>query len=134
MRKDPVLVSYKDYIKSPYWEERKRLYFSNHPHKCAVCGHPDVELHHLKYGDYGRELDKNLAALCRVHHQELHDSIGLRKNTFYQSNAIVEEMRMKWEEHRNAPLAEANQPKPTNSFADIVEKLARPIWRILGRK
>jgi len=107
MMKDPALVSYRDYIKSDKWEERKRLYFSTHPHTCAVCGHPDVELHHLKYGEYGRELDKNLVALCRVHHQELHDSIALHKNTFYQSNALVEEMWTKWEAFRNGPLPPA---------------------------
>ena len=134
MRKHSDLVNYRDYIKSEYWTERKRLYYLNHPHTCAVCGHPDVELHHLRYGDYGHEQDKNLAALCRVHHQELHNAVALRKNTFYQSNSVIEDMKTKWEELISAPIRAEPKADPSSSFSDLMESLVRPIWHFLGRK
>ena len=131
--KAPELIHYRDYIRSPYWTERKRLYFATHSHKCEVCGHPDVELHHLHYGDYGHERDKNLAALCRVHHQELHDSVPPRKNTSYQSRYIIEEMKINWKQMQNAPLQSIIPAKRATqtSFASIVDRLARPIWRFI---
>src|SRR5665213_1513288 len=122
MRKPTELTNYRDYIKSGYWTERKRIYFSTHPHVCEVCGHPDVELHHIKYGDYGHEQDKNLAALCRVHHQELHNAVALRKSMFYQTRQVVEDMRSKWQEMRNTPFQTNAQYKAPagNSFSDFI--------------
>ena len=134
MRKPAELTNYRDYIQSAYWIERKRLYYLGHPHKCAVCGHPDVELHHLKYGSYGHERDKDLAALCRVHHEELHHAIALRKNMFYQSIAVIEDMKAQWEEFRNGPVQKTPIPKTGSSFVDLIERLARPIWPVLGKR
>jgi hypothetical protein len=104
MRKSSELTSYCDYIKSEYWTERKRLYYLSHPHACAVCGHPDVDLHH-----------------CR--------------NMFYQSQQVVEDMRPKWQEMRDAPIHKQTQSNTCteNSFANFIEQVARPIWHFLGR-
>ncbi len=84
-------------------------------------------------GDYGREEDKNLAALCRVHHQELHDSTKLRKNTFYQSRYVIEEMKVHWQELQTDPVQSTRtvQRAPSPTFSEIIDRLARPIWRIL---
>lgn len=126
--KPEALFHYRDYIKSPYWTERKRLYFETHPHVCAVCGHPDVDLHHLKYGEYGREEDKNLAPLCRVHHQALHVSMKLRKNTFYQSRSFIEDER---ERYLNARIAVTKHSKQKRfSLVLFIDRLARPIWKV----
>lgn len=132
-RKHPELINYRDYIKSEFWTERKRLYFSTHPHKCEVCGHPDVDLHHLRYGSYGQEQDKYLAALCRAHHKELHNAVALRKNMFYQSNSVIENMRTTWEEFRNGPVQTVPTSQAGSPFSDFMERLARPLWRMIGR-
>lgn len=91
-------ITYKEYIQSVHWEERKRLYFASHARKCAVCGHPDVDLHHLVYANYGSERDKDLAPLCRFHHEELHSLMPLRKSMFYHSSALIDELKQKWDE------------------------------------
>lgn len=91
--KPPELVHYKEYIRSKYWTARKREYFSIHPRRCRVCGHGDVELHHLVYGNYGSEPDQHLVALCRVHHEEIHARVPLRRNMSYHGQDAIREMR-----------------------------------------
>lgn len=135
------LFHYRDYIKSEYWEERKRQYYATHERKCAVCGHPDVDLHHIKYGNYGRERDFDLAPLCRVHHQELHDKIGVRKDTKYQSRYVIEEAREAWarrfETDTNARMPVSTprtiSPERRHIVAGFIERLARPIWNIVDK-
>lgn len=131
----PELIHYKEYIKSEYWTERKRQYFSLHPRKCEVCGHPDVELHHLKYGEYGREADKHLAALCRVHHDEVHAAMQLRRNMSYQTRYVVEDLKEKWEKMRTAPakLAKIPEQHSSQTISDGIDFLARPIWTIINK-
>ncbi len=127
------LINYKEYVNSPYWTERKKQYFASHAHSCVVCGHPDVELHHLMYGDYGREEDRNLAALCRAHHQEFHEKVKLRKDMKHAGISVIDEMKREWREMREAPLQAVPEPNDGSSFADVVEQLASPIWKLLHR-
>jgi len=129
------LINYKDYVKSEYWTARKRQYYEKHPHKCEVCGHPDVDLHHLKYGEYGHEADKNLAALCRVHHEELHQAIPLRKNMHYHSRYVIEEMKKAWEAHLNAPIVPSTPPAPQTviRLPNFIEVTATRIQKVLDR-
>lgn len=129
------LIHYRDYIKSEYWAARKRLYFETHPRACAVCGHPDVDLHHLRYGSYGQESDGDLTALCRYHHGELHEIINVRKDMSYQSRHVVELMKEEWEREKSPAEAE----EPAGSTASVrnlelfVQELARPIWYLIDR-
>jgi hypothetical protein len=138
MKPEP-LINYKDYIKSDYWEERKRKYFETHDRTCAVCGHPDVDLHHIKYGNYGSERDSDLAPLCRFHHQELHFTIGVRRDTKYQSAHVIEELREKWSgQFRTLPVESMPVSTPQLSLSEesnfelLVEKLAAPAWKLLA--
>ena len=104
MKPEP-LFHYQDYIKSEYWAARKQAYFETHAKKCAVCGHPDVDLHHVRYGSYGHEKDSDLSPLCRFHHQELHYTIGVRRDTKYQSASVITELREKWAaQFRDLPI------------------------------
>lgn len=136
-RKHPDVIHYADYIKSEFWTERKQLYFSTHAKACRVCGSPRVDLHHLQYGSYGHEQDKHLAALCRVHHEALHKWMGVRKNTYYQTVDFIEAERTKFIKTNNQrPAAVSTVRAPANprySFANLVDDMARPIWKLLAR-
>lgn len=124
-------IPYKEYIKGDVWAERKRMYFLSHPHKCEVCQHVDVEVHHAAYGSLGFEKDKNLAALCRVHHGEIHKRMPLRNNMYYHTRAIIDQMKEEWEAMRSGSVT--TQPVVTNekSVADLIERLAAPIWKLI---
>ena len=65
--------SYEAYINSDAWSRRRELYFTKHPKRCVACGETEkIHLHHKTYARMGRELDKDLSALCEFCHSTLH--------------------------------------------------------------
>jgi hypothetical protein len=125
-------IAYKDYIKSEAWAERKRIYYLSHPHLCEVCGHPDVDLHHLDYGNFGNEKDKNLAALCRIHHEEVHSRIPLRKNMYYHTRRLIDQMKEERAEMLQKPqITSESKAQRGVDVERIIETMANPIWRAL---
>ena len=41
--------------------------------RCYYCGSPYVELHHIVYKSHGgKDDERNLICLCRVHHEMVH--------------------------------------------------------------
>lgn len=74
-------LSYSEYLKSHEWYLLKRK-ASTRPHlqKCYVCGSPKrLELHHRSYNTIGTTDLRNLRALCRTHHQGIHDYAKAKK-------------------------------------------------------
>jgi hypothetical protein len=74
---------YAAYIASEDWYTRRRLWYAEHVRitgsqpSCSVCGQPwrlaDGDLHHASYDRLGHERHHDLIAMCRAHHQALHD-------------------------------------------------------------
>ncbi len=80
-RKNPR--SYKTYIKSQSWEDRKSALFRERPRKCEMCGSCKyIQVHHLRYDKalFGSEPSKDLAILCSFHHQDFHDKYKVQKD------------------------------------------------------
>ncbi|HVB20304.1 MAG TPA: hypothetical protein VNF51_03465 [Candidatus Paceibacterota bacterium] len=95
---------YRDYIQSAHWEVRKLQYYSRYAKACRICGDTDrVELNHIKYGNYGREEDRDLVPLCRTHHHAFHDLIGVRGNMRYQAQYFLEDMIKTWDGEHEKP-------------------------------
>lgn len=66
--------SYRDYLNGSEWAEAKGRYrASGKLQSCLVCRAPNVDLHHRTYGRLGAERLDDLVALCREHHEQLHD-------------------------------------------------------------
>ena len=59
------------------WFSRRRWWLAEHRRRtgaaavCAVCGDPDIDLHHLEY-TFGRERYEDLLPVCPVHHGRIH--------------------------------------------------------------
>lgn len=125
---------YRDYVKSTFWQLRKRRYFSRYGCKCTICGNTDrVELDHLMHGDYGHERDNDLVALCREHHLKLHSMIDAHGTDFDRERFIEEETATHNAEEGNKeeePRYEYS-PSPLSSVHMILDTMARPIWRII---
>jgi len=57
---------------------------------CECCGSPAVDIHHIQGRGKGKDVIKNLAALCRKHHEMCHneklpkDEMQLIHNYFLQ--------------------------------------------------
>src|SRR5208282_414690 len=70
--------SYRDYLSSETWLQRRRTYLYDHD-DCNRCGmsrenakqayDQDLNVHHVNYLRLGRELDNDLEALCRRCHE-----------------------------------------------------------------
>jgi hypothetical protein len=75
---------YQVYIKSKWWTKRKNKYYQENGRKCAICNSSEhIQLHHLKYGNFGEEKDQDLLALCRFHHTDFHDKYSCNIKTMY---------------------------------------------------
>lgn len=76
-RRDLMLngISYGDYLKSSHWKSIKaKAHKRPNYKKCEFCDCQDVELHHTSYKLlFNRRELINIIALCREHHQEVHD-------------------------------------------------------------
>jgi hypothetical protein len=66
--------SYREYLKGPEWAETRNRYRSSGKlQSCLVCRAPNVDLHHRTYLRLGQERLEDLVALCREHHEALHE-------------------------------------------------------------
>lgn len=45
---------------------------------CSICKSSSVQLHHIKYGNFGHERDEDLVALCANHHAGFHSKYGVK--------------------------------------------------------
>ncbi len=81
---------YRAYLRSAAWRRRREAWIAGHVDEwatvpCAVClirlSAREVDLHHLDYSGVvelaggrweARERDDDLVAMCRLHHDELH--------------------------------------------------------------
>ena len=69
---------YADYMTSPAWYTHRDRWLTEQQHRtgappvCVVCGHPDIDLHHLGYQRLGHETYEDHLPMCRVHHNLFH--------------------------------------------------------------
>ena len=72
---------YEIFIGSPLWESRKNVYYQNNPRRCAACDSPKhIHLHHMVYGEFGKEPDEHLIPLCKTHHEGFHAKNGTQRH------------------------------------------------------
>ena len=66
---------YYAYIRSEKWKKvRERYWKSKQPKVCFICGTAkELDLHHRTYKRLGCEHLRDLVALCRTCHNEVHD-------------------------------------------------------------
>lgn len=68
-----VCRTYKDYLKSKHWKNKKKEYYDNYERKCNHCGSKNIlHLHHKTYERVGYELLTDLVCLCSDCHAKEH--------------------------------------------------------------
>ena len=67
-------MHYDDYLRSPEWQERRRLEIQAAENACDRCGRRTERLHvhHLTYERRGHEHPDDLSVLCPGCHREAH--------------------------------------------------------------
>lgn len=90
-----TIRSYKKYLESHLWVNRKNRYFQRYGKICQACGKKKfVTLHHKIYRDnYGDEPDSEVVALCMLCHQTYHDIYGVQKDMILTTNEFLKEMK-----------------------------------------
>ena len=69
---------YNKYMRTPEWQEKRRLVRSRSKGLCEQCGGPGKEVHHLTYDRFGHEHLDDLQMLCTPCHSMEHPNHPLR--------------------------------------------------------
>jgi hypothetical protein len=79
IRRDSVLAkhgfTYREFLVSDHWRQiKKKAAQRSNYQKCTFCNCTNVELHHTSYKWlFTKDELRNIIALCRKHHEEIHD-------------------------------------------------------------
>lgn len=74
---DGSRLSYLAYLASDAWSVFRLAYASRCGWSCYVCGvEHGLDLHHKTYRRLGSEYLRDVVALCRKHHVEVHDAVA----------------------------------------------------------
>lgn len=78
--------SYKQaYIKSPKWNLLRKQILHRDNYTCQKCNATNIslEVHHIRYANFGNEQLSDLVSVCRDCHQSIHNQYGYDYNTNY---------------------------------------------------
>jgi hypothetical protein len=89
------VISYRAYLASPQWDNRRKVEFAKARGTCLACANRAQNIHHRTYARLGREAEGDLVALCEnchllahLYHTE-HADMGLWNAT----NALIRQNR-----------------------------------------
>jgi hypothetical protein len=126
--RDAGFQSYKEYLQSELWRQKKAEFFEVRPRKCWVCSSQDqFEVHHKTYERVTSERLDDLIGLCGKCHDKVHTVckekpwIALEdahKEVAYQFDNRPEALRRR----------EKNKGKPKKKLKGL-KKLKRDAWR-----
>lgn len=67
------MTTYRDYLLSDTWKNKRTSYYKTHKKECRACGKTyKIHLHHKTYIRLGNERDADLVPLCSTCHSALH--------------------------------------------------------------
>jgi hypothetical protein len=66
-------MPYKEFLKTIYWHEFKKIVHKFLGKECEVCGNKKhIHIHHFNYYNRGKETFNDIACLCEICHQAIH--------------------------------------------------------------
>ncbi len=67
-------MPYREYLRTPEWQSRRRIALVAASHRCQVCNASDnLDVHHRTYERRGAEHESDLTVLCRSCHAVFHE-------------------------------------------------------------
>jgi 5-methylcytosine-specific restriction endonuclease McrA len=71
---NPYSLSYDAYLQSPHWHKTRRAALRRAQYQCEHCSSTTaLQVHHLSYGNLGKEPPEDLMVLCDPCHKHAHD-------------------------------------------------------------
>lgn len=65
---------YEDYITSWIWYDKRDLFLKLNEWRCGICDGKATQVHHLHYKTLGNEGSKDLLAVCKKCHKDIHEN------------------------------------------------------------
>ena len=97
---------YRDYMLSPAWQKKRERVRQRSGGKCELCGERSaVDVHHRTYARVGKERLSDLIHLCRLCHEDQHDSwqpIGAVSQSFVHTTLPRRMARHPWKARKLA--------------------------------
>jgi 5-methylcytosine-specific restriction endonuclease McrA len=87
---DMVMMAYREYLKSPRWQTKRRKRLETDGYACVLCHSTQMlEVHHLTYNRLGHERNYDLRTLCH----DCHDAVSDAERTlgWQEANAVFYE-------------------------------------------
>ena len=79
---------YRQYLKTKWWKARRLKFIGKNPF-CYCCGDKASEVNHRCYARKGREKDKDLVAICRDCHENIHTLILNNDDIFLKNGHLI---------------------------------------------
>lgn len=67
-------IAYQYFLNSSQWKKKRNRILQGRGNTCFICQEQSefIHIHHAKYGEWGKEKDKDLIVLCEDCHLTLH--------------------------------------------------------------
>ena len=74
--------SYKEFLNSTLWKEKRQWIIEQAKFKCERCGcFENLQVHHLNYINVGNEGKEDVIVLCKDCHKKEHEVIDEKRNS-----------------------------------------------------
>ena len=75
------------YLASPEWDNKRKQCLTSAHYVCESCNRKlPLEVHHITYKNLYNEKPRDLVALCRRCHQDIHDNLGYNHEDYFPIN------------------------------------------------
>lgn len=115
-------AEYRDYIKSPAWQEtRKRFWKSKLPKYCYCCEISDVplDLHHRTYKSLGKENLSHLVLVCRDCHNRIHETQKTEDINLWAATKLIRNRIRRRERKRQRKLSKKTRSSRIRVFNPV---------------
>lgn len=102
---------YRKYLNSNHWRTFKDKTYSKYD-KCFYCGKRTIlNIHHLTYKRRGREEDRDVIVLCKLHHFMYHRGLIPQKDVEFMLGKNQRQKSMRYQRFTEADLDEYSDKK-----------------------
>jgi len=106
---------YLEYIQSPKWKKKRLMALIHYGEKCDKCGaNKRLDVHHLTYERFGKELLADLQILCRKCHDAVHAIKDHVKGIQKPKKSKKKKKKVKFKPTRKTPIQVFNQKHHAN--------------------
>lgn len=114
MGKKKFNPKYLEYLNSEKWKKKRFMALTFYGNKCDKCSATKrLDVHHLTYERFGKELLADLQILCRKCHDEVH-AVQDKQKVIQKPKKSKKKKKAKFKPTRKTPIQVFNQKNQAN--------------------